>query len=179
MFSYWVYKIHYLSFIENETYQKTFEILLPLLIFFFLLTRVLFFWFHVRNINIAFEIWHFFCAGKFNMAFMKNWRMTEKSCPFHFASYNKQKLRGLTETFLSTALSTNYLNYFVIVPIDWWDACLFILSPRFVSFCSCFCDFFNGFFFFFFKHPIFTFLLLRKHFIIGKSLFFRSGLHYA
>ena len=40
--------------------------------------------------------------------------MTEKGCPSHFASYDKGKLQGLTENFLSTARSTNYLNYFVI-----------------------------------------------------------------
>ena len=55
-----------------------------------------------------------FFAGRLNMISMKNWRMTEKSCPFHFASYDKGKLQGLTENFLSTARSTNYLNYFII-----------------------------------------------------------------
>ena len=63
-----------------------------------------------------------FCAGKLNMAFMKNWTMTEKGCPFHFKSYHKEKLPGFTEISFSTALSTRYLNCFVMVPRDRWDA---------------------------------------------------------
>ena len=63
--------------------------------------------------------------------------MTEKGCPFHFASYDEEKLLGFAGTFLSTALSTYYLNYFVIVPKDCWGTSV-CLSYRLALFLSVF-----------------------------------------
>ena len=69
------------------------------------------FWFRVRNINITFKGSQFFCAGKLNMPFMKNGTMTEKDCPFHFESYDKEKLRLHKSFLLNSPLSQVFESF--------------------------------------------------------------------
>ena len=89
-----------------------FEVLLLLLIAFsFNDPRFLFFWFHMRNFNIIAKGWQHFGVGKLNMASLKNRTMTEKSCTFHFESYNKRKLRGFTESSFKTGIWITFLLY--------------------------------------------------------------------
>ena len=118
---------------------------------FFCLPHFLLFWFRVRNINIAFAGRQFFCAEKLNMVFMKNWTMTEKGCPFHFESYNKEKLQDFTETSLFN--SQVFESFCYCTKRLMGCLCLFIYSPFFVSFCSFFVilGIFSSFFL---KHPI-------------------------
>ena len=98
-------KIQNIVYLAIMSSWKMFKMLLSLLFFFSFIDPALF-WFRVRNINITFKGSQFFCAGKLNnMPFMKNRTMTGKDCPFHFESYDKEKLRLHKSFLLNSPLS--------------------------------------------------------------------------
>ena len=132
-----------------------FEVLLLLLIAFsFNDSRFLFFWFHMRNFNIIAKGWQHFRVGKLNMASLKNRTMTEKSCTFHFESYNKRKLRGFTESSFKTSIWITFLLYQEIDRVALYTYHLVLFLPVLVFETS---EIFS-ISFFFFIHPIFIYI---------------------
>ena len=96
--------------------------MLPLVIFFFIDARFLFFWFCERNINITLEVWQYFLRGKLKCDFSWKTERRRKKAVLYISKFTIKKSYEASQRLPLTALSARYLNFFVIVPRDWWDS---------------------------------------------------------
>ena len=89
---------------------------LPLVICFFHCHPFLFFfWFRMRNINLTFKVWQFFCAGSLNVGFLKIWLSTlEKGCPFLILKIMIKKSYKVSQKLSLTALLVRYLKFLLL-----------------------------------------------------------------
>ena len=107
--------------------------MLPLVIFFFIDARFLFFLFCERNINITLEVWQYFLRGKLKCDFSWKTERRRKKAVLYISKFTIKKSYEASQRLPLTALSARYLNFFVIVPRDWWDSSI-CLSYRLVLF---------------------------------------------
>ena len=135
--------------------------MLPLVIFFFIDARFLFFWFCERNINITLEVWQYFLRGKLKCDFSWKTERRRKKAVLYISKFTIKKSYEASQRLPLTAL----LLYQEIDGI-----------PLFVYLIALFCFFMSFFFWFwgfsqcfFFKHPTVIYIQVSS---FEKMLFY-------